>query len=103
MENKYIALIRPYKNTEELIKHFNRLFKTKEIPAHAMPLIWVTHKYLGRVSLITSFSINSVTINGKEYGMNILADCFTFLDGTECKIKIKKVVYRKKYQSREGN
>lgn len=103
MENKYIGLIRPYKNTEELIKHFNRLFKTKEIPAHAMPLIWVTHKYLGRVSLITSFSINSVTINGKEYGMNILADCFTFLDGTECKIKIKRVVYRKKYQSREGN
>ena len=103
MENKYIALIRPYKNTEELIKHFNRLFKTKEIPAHAMPLIWVTHKYLGRVSLITSFSINSVTINGKEYGMNILADCFTFLDGTECAIKIKRVVYRKKYQSREGN
>lgn len=96
MENKTIALIRPYKNTEELIKHFNRLFKTKEIPAHAMPLIWVTHKYLGRVSLITSFSINSVTINGKEYGMGILADCFTFLDGTECKIKIKKVVYKKK-------
>lgn len=103
MENKNVNKIRPYKNTEELIKHFNRLFKTKEIPAHAMPLIWVTHKYLGKVSLITSFSINSVTINGKEYGMNVLADCFTFLDGTECAIKIKKVVYRKKYQSREGD
>lgn len=103
MENKNIGKIRPYKNTEELIKHFNRHFKTKEIPAHAMPLIWVNHIYLGRVSLITSFGINSVTINGKEYGMNVLADCFTFLDGTECAIKIKKVVYRKKYQSREGN
>lgn len=103
MENKNIGKIRPYKNTEELIKHFNRHFKTKEIPAHAMPLIWVNHIYLGRVSLITSLGINSVTINGKEYGMNVLADCFTFLDGTECAIKIKKVVYRKKCPGREGN
>ena len=97
MENKNVNKIRPYKNTEELIKHFNRLFKTKEIPAHAMPLIWVNHIYLGRVSLITSFGINSVTINGKKYGMDILADCFTFLDGTECAMKIKKVVYIKKH------
>lgn len=96
MENKNIGKIRPYKNTEELIKHFNRHFKTKEIPNHAMPLIWVNHIYSGKVSLITSFGINSVTINGKEYGMNVLADFFTFLDGTECAIKIKKVVYKKK-------
>ena len=97
MENKKIREIRPYKDTRELIIHFNRLFKTKEIPAHAMPLIWVRHIYLGRTFLITSFGTNSVTINGKEYGMNILADCFTFLDGTECAMKIKKVVYIKKH------
>lgn len=97
MENRNTDKIRPYKDTKELLAHFNRLFKPKEIPAHAMPLIWVQHIYLGRVFLITSFGTNSVTINGKEYGMNILADCFTFLDGTECAIKIKKVVYIKKH------
>ena len=96
MENKNVNKIRPYKNTEELIKHFNRLFKPREIPPYAMPLIWVRHTFLEKVFLITSYGLNSVTINGKEYGMNILADCFTFLDGTECAIKIKKVVYKKK-------
>lgn len=96
MENKNIGKIRPYKNTEELIKHFNRLFKTKEIPAHAMPLIWVRHASLMRVSLITSFTEKTVTINGCAYGLNVLAECFTFLDGTECAMKIKKLVYKKK-------
>lgn len=103
MENKNIGKIRPYKNTEELIKHFNRHFKTKEIPGHAMPLIWVRHLCLTKVSLITAFTENTVTINGRIYGLDVLADCFTFLDGTECAIKIKKLVYRKKCPGREGN
>lgn len=80
--------LRPYKDTDEMIDHFCRHFNL--IPQdHRLPTLWVKNndnKYL-----ITRVSENTVTMcfekNVFTFGLRILLDDYTWLDGSPCGIE----------------
>ena len=82
---------RPYKSVDELVSDFKERFDT-HTPAYAMPLIWVQRKDKNEKFLITGFTSTEengelVKIGRGYYGLGVLFDHYTFLDGSPCGVK----------------
>lgn len=96
------AEYRSFKDCDELIKTFDRLF-SEHVGVNQddiidtdlfMPQIWVKSKEYGTKHLITSFGKiqalgmeEVVELTNMNYSMSELFDYFTFLDGSPCGVK----------------
>ena len=94
-ETKY----RSFKDCDELIKTYDRLFTEKTGLERLennldLTLIWVKSKEYGTRHLITSFGkirttdIDMVELSNMSYSMIELFDYFTFLDGSPCGVAV---------------
>ena len=81
---------RPYKSVDELVSDFKERFDT-HTPAYAMPLIWVQRKDKNEKFLITGFTSTEngefVMIGNVLFGLGVLFDDYTFLDGSPCGVQ----------------
>lgn len=87
---------RPFKNCDELKKHYLAILKKRVglIPVDSgldVPHIWVKHKRYGTDNLITAYDNDNESIGGScvfiqdmWVDMQELFDNFTFLDGSPC-------------------
>ena len=82
---------RPYRDVEELVSDFKERF-SNHIPAYAMPLVWVQRKDKNEKFLITGFTSTEengelVKIGRGYYGLGVLFDHYTFLNGSPCGVQ----------------
>ena len=80
---------RPFNDSNELIKHFQKKYKSAVgcdiyFPSLYKPAVWVREKDTERDSLITEYAPYGVTLGGEinRIGLQELFDNFTFLDGS---------------------
>lgn len=80
--------LRPYRDTDEMVDHFCRHFNL--IPQdHRLPTLWIKNGY--NKYLITRVNENTVTLcienDVYTFSLSVLADDYTYLDGSPCGIK----------------
>lgn len=80
--------LRPYMDTDEMVDHFCRHFNL--IPQdHRLPTLWIKNGY--NKYLITRVNENTVTLcienDVYTFSLSVLADDYTWLDGSPCGIK----------------
>lgn len=69
----------PFLNTADLIETFIRKFNVKTVP-YGEPFIWIKNKQADIRSLITSYDVDSVCVNGRYISMDELYHSYVFLD-----------------------
>jgi hypothetical protein len=88
--------LRPFKDCEELIEHYQRKYKSavgRDIyfPSLYKPCIWIrdkTEDAKGDIELITGFTEHgNVLVNGTSYPLQHLFQMYEFLDGTPCGVE----------------
>lgn len=85
---------RPFKNCNELIKHFRRIWRKarrfyEEYDFNLsieMPSIWVVNKDSGIREMITGYGENIVLLPRANFTMQDLLNEYTFIDGSPCGI-----------------
>ena len=80
--------LRPYRDTDEMVDHFCRHFNL--IPQdHRLPTLWIKNDY--NKYLITRVNENTVTLCVENdvytFSLSVLAEDYTWLDGSPCGIK----------------
>lgn len=80
--------LRPYRDTDEMVDHFCRHFNL--IPQdHRLPTLWIKNDY--NKYLITHVNENTVTLCFENevysFSLSVLAEDYTWLDGSPCGIK----------------
>lgn len=81
---------RAFKSCDELIEKWNKDICPHIQPKNTMPLIWVMDKVYskGDTELITGYTkVGNVLINGTNFPLQSLFECYTFLDGTPCGVE----------------
>ena len=90
-EEKY----RPYETTDEMIEDFRERAKAYGANFFKCPMfnptIWVKDKKSNSKYLISAFGETNVLIGGKYLSSEMLFEDFTYLDGTPCGKKLKKI------------
>lgn len=86
-EKKY----RPFRDCEELVKHWDIHYGSLNRPKNTMPLIWVRGKISRSVNLINSYHENEsrVAIQNVWFYLDELFDRYEFLDGSPCGVEVK--------------
>ena len=84
-----MTMYRPFKDCEELVKHWDTHFGSSNRPKNTMPLIWVRGKISWSVNLITSYNINEnrVSIQNVWFYLSELFGRYEFLDGSKCGVE----------------